>query len=214
VIHLQNLSVLATVPTPADLVALGGKPHDVIIDTNGKYAYLSVVGVPGDVDYVVKYSTKTFQETDRAEVGKDPHLSLSRWNPLLYVPCQGNDAVFVLNRNTMDFVKEISVPGAHGAAMSRNGLFFYTTNLPNGGTDALYTIFTPFNTVIGDPVDTPYAVPHNLALTPFGRKLYVTHSGTNDKVTVFTTKGILDPIPVFHAEVTVGDNPFGLAFVP
>jgi len=57
VIHLNNLSVLATVPTPADLVALGGKPHDVIIDTNGKYAYVSVVGVPGDVDYVVKYST-------------------------------------------------------------------------------------------------------------------------------------------------------------
>ena len=62
-------------------------------------------------------------------------------------------------------------------------------------------------------MDTPYAVPHNIALTPNGRKLYVTHSGANNKVTVFTTKGLFDPIPEFSGEVTVGDNPFGLAFV-
>jgi DNA-binding beta-propeller fold protein YncE len=214
VIDLFDLSVLATVPTPVDLVAMGGKPHDVIIDPKGKAAYVTVVGVSGANDYVVKYSTSTFQETDRAAVGKDPHVSLNRWNHLLYVPCQNSDAVFILNRKDMNVVKELAVPGAHGAGMSRFGLFFYTTNLPNGGVDALYTIFTLFNIVIGDPVDTPYAVPHNLALIPTGRKLYVTHSGaTSDKVTVFTTKGFFDPIPVFSGEVTVGNNPFGLAYV-
>jgi DNA-binding beta-propeller fold protein YncE len=215
VIDLSSLSHVATVPTPPDLVAMGGKPHDVILDPKKKFAYVSVLGVAGDNDYVVKYSTETFTETDRAAVGKDPHLSLNRWSRWLYVPCQSSDAVYVLNRKDMEVAKVLDVPGAHGAGMSKNGLFFYTTNLPAGGTDALYTIFTPLNIVIGDPVATPYAVPHNLALIPNGRKLYVTHSGgTSDKVTVYTTKGFLDPIPEYATEVTVGFNPFGLAYVP
>ena len=97
--------------------------------------------------------------------------------------------------------------------MARNGKFFYTTNLPGGGTDGLFTINTKTNTVIGDPVDTDYPIPHNIALTPVLRKLYVTHSGgTADKVTVYTVS-IHHPIPVASGEVTVGTNPFGLAFV-
>jgi DNA-binding beta-propeller fold protein YncE len=214
VIHLKTLNVVATFPTPTDLVALGGKPHDVILDPKGHFGYVSVVGIPGDHDYVVQYSTKTFQELNRAEVGKDPHLSLNRWGKILYVPCQGTNEVVLLNKYNLNFVKSLSVPGAHGAGMSRNGLFFYTTNLSGGGEDALYTIFTWTNTVIGEPEDAPYAVPHNIALTPNGRKIYVTHSGANNKVSVYTTKGFFDPIPDFATEVTVGDNPFGLAYVP
>jgi len=164
---------------------------------------------------VVKFSTETFDEVDRAAVGKDPHLSLNWWSNWLYVPCQNSDTVYILNRATMDIHKELTVPGSHGAGMSRNGLFFYTTNLPAGGTDALYTIFTPWNMVIGDPVETPYAVPHNLVLIPNGRKLYVTHSGgASDKVTVFKTRGFFGPVPVYSTEVTVGLNPFGLTYVP
>jgi DNA-binding beta-propeller fold protein YncE len=215
VINMWDLSVVATVPMPADLVGMGGKPHDVILDYYGKYAFVSMLGFAGPDDYVVKFSTDTFDEVARTNVGKDPHLSLNRWNHLLYVPCQGNDSVFVLQQKDLALVTELAVPGAHGAGMSKNGLFFYVTNLPGGGTDALYTIFTLFNIVIGDPVDTPYPVPHNLALTSNGRKLYVTHSGgTSDKVTVFKTKGWFFPIPEYATEVTVGLNPFGLAYVP
>jgi len=46
-----------------------------------------------------------------------------------------------------------------------------------------------------------------------GKRLFLTHSGgTADKVTVY---GISQnsPTPVFETEVTVGLNPFGLAFV-
>jgi hypothetical protein len=68
--------------------------------------------------------------------------------------------------------------------------------------------------VIGDPVDTPYPVPHNIALTPNSHKLFVTHSGGgSDKLTIYTMKDN-DPIPVFSKEVAVGLNPFGLAYVP
>jgi DNA-binding beta-propeller fold protein YncE len=214
VIDPKTLEILDTVPTPADLVALGGKPHDVILDPTGRYAYVSVLAVDGPDDYVVQFSTQTFQEIGRAAVGNDPHLSLARQNRLLYVPSQGSDAVFVLDRVTMELVTVISVPGAHGAGMARNGNYLYTTNLPGGGTNGLYTINTRTNTVVGEPTDTPYPIPHNIALTPNSHKLYVTHSGgAADKVTVYTMTGA-DPLPVLADELTVGLNPFGLAYVP
>jgi DNA-binding beta-propeller fold protein YncE len=43
VINPRSLEVIATVQTPSDLVAIGGKPHDVILDYQGKLAYVSVL---------------------------------------------------------------------------------------------------------------------------------------------------------------------------
>jgi YVTN family beta-propeller protein len=208
-----DLTVLATVPTPADLVSQGGKPHDVVVGPMGKYAYVSVIGVAGANDYVVQFSTRTFAEIGRAAVGKDPHLSLTARNEWLYVPCQNTDEVVILDRVTMAHVTNLAVPGAHGAGMTRNGQTFYTANLPGGGANALFAIDTRTNSLVGSPVDSPYPVPHNIALTNNGKRLFLTHSGgIADKVTVY---GISQssPMPVYETEVTVGLNPFGLAFV-
>jgi YVTN family beta-propeller protein len=214
VIDPKTLEILATVPTPGDLVAMGGKPHDVILDPTGNYAYITVLGLPGDRDYVVQYSTETFSELRRALVGNDPHVSLARQNDLLYVPSQNSDVVVVLDRETLAQVADIAVPGAHGAGMARDGRVFYTTNLPGGGTDGLFAIDPRTNTVMGEPVDTPYPVPHNIALNASGDKLFLTHSGAvSDKVTIYTTQGE-NLIPTFSGEVTVGLNPFGLAYIP
>ena len=211
VINLHTLSVIATVPTPTDLVSMGGKPHDVILSPDGKLAYITVVGVSGPSDYVVQFSTKTFQETGRAAVGKDPHVSLTNRNKHLYVPCQNSDAVYVLNRKNMNVEEILSVPGAHGVNITTNGKVLYTTNLPGGGTDGLFAIDTKNNTVIGTS-NTPYAVPHNIALTPNSKKLYLTHSGgTSDKVTVYKISNH-NPVPEFVKEITVELNPFGLAY--
>lgn len=211
VIDLHSLQVIATFSTPADLVSMGGKPHDVILGPFGKLAYVTLVGVSGSSDYVVQYNTRTFQEIGRAQVGKDPHLSLTARNPYLYVPCQNSNAVYVLNRFTMKQVKVLSVPGAHGAAMTTNGKVFYTTNLTGGGTDGLFAINTKQNEVIGSS-NTAYPIPHNIALTPSSKKLYVTHSGgSSNKVTVYKISN-RHPVPVFLKEITVEFNPFGLTF--
>lgn len=212
VINLLNLEVIATVPMPADLVADGGKPHDVILDKLGRFAYVTMVGFSGDNDYVVQFSTRTFEEVNRAEVGKDPHLSLTHRNRYLYVPAQNSNKVSVLNRFNLKLVTEIDVPGAHGAGMRLDGRIFYTTNLPGGGTDGLFAINTRTNQVLGS-TDTPYPVPHNIALTPLGNKLFVTHSGSADKVTIYSAS-LREPVPVLMGEVTVGLNPFGIAYVP
>ena len=216
VIDPKKLQVVATVPMPADLVDLGAKPHDVVLDT--RYAYVTMLGVAtpdnGESDYVVKFDTRTFQEVERAAVGGDPHVSLTLTNHLLYVPTQYENEVTVLDRRTMQAVAHVAIPGAHGAGMVRNGKTFYTTNLPGGGTDAIWAIDTKTNSVIGSAVDTPYAVPHNIALTPHADKMYLTHSGgTSDTVTVYAIDKH-DRLPVYAGEVTVGLNPFGLAYVP
>jgi len=213
VIDPITLAVVNTVIMPQDLVQHGGKPHDVILDPTGDFAYITMLGVQGPSDYVIKFSTKTFQEVARAEVGKDPHVALSRRNKLLYVPCQNSDAVYVLTREDLSVETIIPVPGAHGAGMLRSGKTFYTTNLPGGGIDGLVSIDTNNNEVIHRPVTTPYPVPHNIAMTQNGHKLYITHSGASaDKLTVYRVDKSTR-LPEFFSEVTVGKNPFGLAFV-
>lgn len=213
VIDPVAMTVITTVPTPSDLVNMGGKPHDVIVGPEGDYAYITVVGLPGDNDYVVQFDTGTFTEIARTPVGKDSHLSLAPQHSWLYVPCQITNEVFVLDRMTLAMETVIPVPGAHGAGMSLDGEYFYATNLSGGGVDALYTISTDTSTLVGDPVDSPYPVPHNIAIAPNRGHLFVTHSGaSSDKVTVYRISGS-DPSPVYARELTVGLNPFGLTFL-
>ena len=212
VINPRNLSVITTVDMPADLVAAGMKPHDVILDPTGRYAYVTLVGGGGTHDYLVQYNTRTFTEVNRVPVGKDPHVSLTSANNLIYVPAQNSNIVSVFNRYTLAPVTNINVPGAHGAGMAAKGQVFYTTNLPNGGTDGLFAIDTAGNSVIGS-TDTPFAVPHNIAVTN-SNSLFVTHSGgTANKVTIYTISAA-NPVPSYLMDVTVGLNPFGLVFVP
>ncbi len=214
VVDPGTLELVGAFDTPADLVALGGFPHDVVVDQTGSTAWISVLGVDGDFDYVVQVDGSSLEETGRAAVGKDPHLSLSKQSDQLYVACQGGNAVYVLDPGDLSELAVVDLPGAHGAAMSGNGRTFYTTNLPGGGADGLFAIDTRDNSISVDGVDTPFATPHNLALTSNNKKLYVTHSGgTAETVTVYEMTG-KDPTPVYVTEVTVGLNPFGLAYVP
>ena len=213
VIDPVTLQVLATVAIPADLASLGGKPHDVILDPSGRAAFVSIVGLSGSNDVIVRFDTENFIETARAEVGLDSHVSLTRHNKLLYVPCQNTNNVYVLKRKDLSLVKILDVPAAHGAGMPRHGRTFYTTNISGGGSNAIYAINTRRNTVRETAVDTPYAVPHNLALTNNSKKLYVTHSGaSSDKVSVFRINRKTQ-LAEYVTEVTVGLNPFGLTYV-
>jgi DNA-binding beta-propeller fold protein YncE len=211
VIDPTTLLVLGTVPMPDDLVAAGYKPHDVILDPKGRFAFVTLVGGVTN-DWLIEFDTATFMEVDRAEVGLDPHVSLTQRNRLIYVPAQNSDVVTVLDRTTLEPTAELAVPGAHGAAMTHSGKVFYTTNLPGGGADGLFAIDTGTNTVVGS-ADTPYPVPHNIVVTK-NDKLFLTHSGaTSNKVTIYDVT-TAEPVPQLRGEVTVGLNPFGLAYVP
>ena len=60
---------------------------------------------------------------------------------------------------------------------------------------------------VGKAVATPFAVPHNLALRPDGRRLFVTHSGPSaDRVTIYDIHQKTG-LPMYVGEATVGDEP-------
>lgn len=213
VINTKNLTVINTINLPADLVADGAAPHDVILDRRS--AYVTMTGLSGDTDVVVKYSLRNFRERARADVGKDPHVTLSPNRRTLFVGSQNNDEVRVLRRKNLKEITTIrDIPNAHGIDITRNGKIVYTTNIGDGGSNALYTINARTKMLVGNPVDTAHPIPHNIVLTRPNNKLYVTHSGpTSDKVSVFTISK-QDPEPVYLTDVTTGLNPFGIEFVP
>jgi YVTN family beta-propeller protein len=211
VIDALRGEVVATVELPADLVEAGAIPHDVILDPLGIFAYVTFHNVPGNSDAVVQLELWRFTEFNRAAVGKSPHIAFNWRNWDIYVPCQGSNAVFVLDGLTLKPVDAIDVPGAHGAIVSNDGRRFYTTNLPGLGKDAVHLIDTRTNTV-RNVADAPNTVPHNVALTADSKKLYVTHSGTNNVVSVYDTSK--NGKPVFRRSITVGNNPFAIAVVP
>lgn len=211
VIDPRTMTVVATVAVPADLVALGGKPHDVIVDNRS--AYVTIVGLSGDRDAVVRFGLRNFRERARAMVGQDPHVTLDPSGSRLYVASQGSGEVVTLNKSSLRMLRQIDIPAAHGLDTSRDGNVVYTTNIEGGGIAALHAIDTRTNQLIGEPVYAPFATPHNLVLTRDNRKLYVTHSGaTNDKVSVYRVSR-RNPVPVLVGEITVGLNPFGLEYV-
>lgn len=213
VISPKTLSVIATVPIADDIVAIGGKPHDVIVTPTADAAFVTMVGISTGFDLVVKYSTETFEEVARAEVGKDPHLSLTPTDDLLYVPTQNNNQVHFLNQSDLSEVKVLEVPGAHGAGMPIFGDSFYTTNLPNGGEDGVFVIDRETLTV-KSKISTLFPVPHNIATTYDGKKLYVTHSGAD--ATQVSVYGVL-PFSkrlVLKRVIKTGANPFGITYIP
>jgi DNA-binding beta-propeller fold protein YncE len=218
VVEPGTLTVLATLPLPADLGALGGMPHDVIVDPDGRFAYVSVLGVAGDHDYVLQYDTTNFAEVRRAAVGKEPHLSLARQRPWLYVPCQVDGMVLVLSLESLALQTALPIPRAHGVAMARNGQYLYVSSVPSYDpappNGALYTIDTGSHEIVGEPVSSPYPFPHNLVPSNNGHVLVLTHSGpTQDKVSIYEIH-YPDAQPVLVREVTVGFNPFGLVYLP
>jgi YVTN family beta-propeller protein len=218
VFDLNTNTRLARVPVPADLVGGGGAPHDVVAE--GTSAYVTVVGLTGP-DVVVRFdATTAFQELGRAFVGDDPHVFLHPTLRRLYVACQETDNVFVLDRDTMGQIDVVPVLGGHGVFIPPQGGELYVTNfpshvpggLPGPGATGIFVVNLSNNTPAGGVV-TPRTGPHNLAGTPDGNKLYVTHTNGQANVTVYDISGA-NGIPVFSKDITVGSNPFGIAYFP
>lgn len=223
VIDTKTYEPIGQIEMPHDLAAMPGvdgavpKPHDVLIDPSGDFAYVSYLGFAGGADYVVRFDAHTLKETHRAPVGKDPHLSATADNDVLYVPCQETDEVVVLQRADLSEVKRLPIPGAHGAGMAANGDHLYITNLPDGGDMALFVIDTATNALVSEAgVPAPMVgKPHNVAVSGDDSLVYVTHSGPDaDLVSVYPISAAA-PVPAgVSAQIEVGKNPFGLGFVP
>ena len=204
VVDTEDLSLITTFALPADVIADGGVPHDVFVA--GNHAYVSVLGLSGGSGLVIQYSTKDFSGTGRVVTGGDPHLFVRGGK--LYVASQEAGSVSRFHAVTLAPLGAASVPAAHGLYVTDRGEVL-VTNIAGGGTDALWELDSRLSAVV-DVADTTPPVPHNLTVDD-SRKLWVTHSGAT-----------ADQVSVVHLDndgfgssttVTVGTNPFGLAFV-
>ncbi len=229
IINPKTLKVIKTLKIPEDLENQGGKPHDIILDKKGKYAFATIVAVGGstDKDYVVQYSTKTFAEVARYATGKDPHVGLLNNGKRLFVPTQNASKVYVLDpAKKLAELKVIDIPGAHGAGWTPDNQFFYVSNLPGvadatGNKDALWAINAETLEIAGSAPfpDAPnLKAAHNITINGDGSKLYLTHSGHEDgdstgDVSIYEIKAT-HPMPMLQKIISVGINPFGIAYVP
>lgn len=223
VINPTTLDTLTTIPIPSDLAELGGKPHDVALDNTGKAAFVTILGTKDKKGYVLRYDTKTFKLTHRAEVGGDPHVGLAWKKAQMYVACQDDDQVYVLSTKDLRPVHEpISVPNTHGTGWSHKDATFFTTNITEKGVDGLFAINTLNHAVIGKAntgegsEESLEDVPHNIAISGNDSKLYISHSGHDEGEFsgVVTVYDIRDPKePTYLHTIHVGLNPFGIAYM-
>lgn len=205
VIRVGAKRKVTDVPIPADLEAMGGKPHDIIASTNEEAFFVTVVGVTGVNDFVVKYSLATMTETARAPVGKDAHVALNETDDKLYVVCQNPvSGVYTLNRSDLSEADFDAFSGAHGVGIRTTGNMLFVSDLP-GARIGVFDLSSGDFT--GSVVNTPFPVAHNLAHTSSG-KLYCTHSGaTADQVTIYD---VSSGTPVLESDLVTGLNPFGI----
>ena len=192
--------------TVTNTIDLEIKPHDIFLTWNAKKAYVSVINPDVTLpDSIYSFSTRNYEKTHAQAVGKDPHLFHIAAVNRLYVPCISG-GLYTLNGNDLDEVSRIDLPGAHGIFSSLNPFRYYVTNITGSEVYGLETFDEDDITTIS----TPEAIPHNIVVNFFGTKMFVTHSGAlADKVTVYNLDR--DDI-VYETTVTVGLNPFGIAY--
>ena len=212
VIDLRTKQVLATVPIPTDL-ATNFKPHDVTVTSES--AIISLLGANGsDEGWLIKYSGKSFQETNRVKVGGDPHLFYWGFsNSLLYVATQIDGKVLRMDPSTLELLGEIDIPGAHGIWADESETNLYVTDIESSdGKNSVYTIdLASFSLVPGTPADAPLPFPHNVMVSLDNKKLFITHSQDSE----FTSIYDLDKtgVPEDSRIVKTGATPFGIMLV-
>lgn len=207
---------ITRIPLPQKLIGVDAKPHDLIFDPAGQFVYVTVEQEDNpDRDLLLKIDTQSFAVVDSIATGKHAHVSIAPEHNLLYVLSQESDRIEIYDRRSLELeqVGHIDQPNPHGVSPSADGQYLYTTNISEGGEQGIFVIDTVTNQIVGD-VDTPFAVPHNLAVTNDGDRLFLTHSG--DNATAVSVFSLQDPTqPRWEISINSGGlSPYGIAYVP
>lgn len=188
-----------------ETIDLGGKPHDVFFSTDDSRAFISIL--VGDInvpDEIHSYNTTSYMLMETVAVGDDPHVFYLNSQSKLYAPNQ-TGGLYILD-DDLNEIDTIDIDGSHGI-FSTNGTDVFVADLPGA---ELYKINGMTNETVGMPLASTVTIPHNLTVNESNDKLFVTHSSPmNDKVTVYDISG--DGM-LLSDTVTVGSNPFGIAY--
>lgn len=189
-----------------------GKPHDVVIDAAYFYLTIHDTNTKGiNIDKVLKVSRKTLEVVAHHVFSPDVHVGLPQNSPYLLVAEQSGKVNF-LTRQNMKIVKTVKmVPGAHGIYWNPEGTQIYSANIASDGPNSLYSIS---NQQLGsaqlvETLDSGFSKPHNIAVDFVAQRLYLTHSGANDVVSVYDIQNGTQLL----GTIQTGANPFGIGFI-
>lgn len=220
VIDLQSNLIMryVSVGNPLPMNTPPQSPHNVQVDDQGEYYYVTLIR--GNL--LRKYDAKTQVLLGEVGVGTSPaHVVITQDGSKAYVTNfdQTIGRVYVVNTATMTVMRVISVPGlmraTHGARLSHDGRFFYTSN---NGTDLLTVVATSNDSIVAHiplaPDVPPFGSfvykPYQIAVRGDDRFIYVTCSGTN-QVSVIERNG---DVFSFDTLVSVGQRPLQCEVTP
>jgi|GEM_PF-3008107 len=203
VIDLTNHTVVQTMGLPGDEIDLSpdAGQHDVILSTNGNYAYITILD-GADVSYVVQYSTNDFSYMRHVMIGGDAHLMID--GDKLFAAAQNGNEISVFSQSDLSMIDNISVDGPHGVAVNED--YFFTAALPEKSLG----VINLSNYQVVNNVATDYDNPHNIVTNDSGNRLFLSHSGPSaTKVVFYEISGSMLSKLEEHDS---GTNPFGVLY--
>ena len=215
IVHdIATREVLCRLERPEQVASAQAKPHDATSD--GFYHYVTFLGGTDDVGFVAVYDISTCGIVTVKQTGGDPHIAI-RPNTLLFVPAQNGRTVTSFKVPSLKQRTATMLSSPHGTQILYNGKFFYTTNIADGGNDAIRVFRVANGREVSCPkIDTSNPIPHNIASTFVDDKIVITHSGNESDVNsvwrINRRTGCL--IPGSERVFVTGLNPFGISSVP
>lgn len=214
IVHdVRSRRQLCLMKRPAQVAAVGAKPHDVSSDE--KYAYVTYVGAFDGRGYIASYVARTCKLVAVTNTLKDPHVAVRFGSPKLFVAAQGGEFL-TLSVPGLRLQTRTLMSSPHGIVLSFNSRFVYVTNIADGGVNAVVVFRVQDGGMVNCPeIRTTHATPHNPDPSFDSSRLYITHTIAgetfNSEWKIDTRTGCLDPKSerVFNS----GDTPFGIALV-
>jgi len=203
VIDLNSNEVIMTLGLPTtEIPSLteNAVQHDVVLSDDGSSAFVTVLDGP-DKSYIVMYDTKSLQYQNHIEVGGDAHLLPVGKN--LFIPTQNANEIVVASISDLSIIKRIPYPSAHGITASNKYVFV------TGISDNKIGVIDSKKLGLVSEITTEFNVPHNVAVSNNGKKLFLAHSGGSATKSVFynvSAQGALEKI----SDYDTGLNPFGV----
>jgi len=197
VLDLQTNLIMryVTVGNPLPFSAPPQAPHNVQIDDQGKYYYVTLISA----NVLKKFDAVSNVSLGQVNVGTSPaHVVVTADGATAYVTnFDPAGRVYAVQTETMQVRKVITAPplmkSTHGARLSHDGKYLY---IGSNGNDLLHVILTTNDSVVAHipvaadvpPIGSFSHKPYQIAVRSDDRFIYVTLNGTN-QVSVIERSG-------------------------